>query len=99
MLAGGVANSRDRVGECLRAELSWHAERNRKVEMAHPQTVDSRQRRDGVGVLNALRSLDLAEERAAPVRGDELVHNWTGAIAIVRDLQGDAPPSIGRVFH
>ena len=94
-----VANPGDRVGKCLRAELSWHAERNRKVEMTHPQTVDSRQRRDGVGVLNALRGLDLAEERAAPVGGDELVHNGPGAIAIVRDLQGDAAPSIGRVLH
>ena len=99
MLASGIANASDRVSERLRAELSRHAERNRKVEMAHPQTVDSRKRGDGVGVLNALRGLDLAEERAAAVRGDELVHNGTGAIAIVRDLQGDAPPSIGRVFH
>ena len=45
------------------------------------------------------RRLDLAEERAAAVCGDELVHDSAGPIAIVRDLQGDAPPAIGRVLH
>ncbi len=99
MLAGGVADARDRVGERLRAELAWHAERNRKVEMTHPQTIDSRQRGDGVGVVDTLGGLDLAEERAAAVRGDELVDDRARPIAIVRNLQGDAAASVGRVFH
>ena len=64
-----------------------------------PEAIDARQRGDGVGVLDALRGLDLAEERAAPVGGDELVHDRAGAIAVVRDLQGDAAPAIRRVFH
>ena len=99
MLAGGVADARNRVGEHLRAELSRHAERNRKVEMAHPQTIDPRQRGDGVGVVDTLGGLDLAEKRAAAIRGDELVDDGARPIAIVRDLQGDAAASVRRVFH
>ena len=65
VLVGRGADAGDRVGEGLRAEVARYAERNREIEMADPQAVDSRQSRDGVGILDALRRLDLAEERAA----------------------------------
>jgi hypothetical protein len=67
--------------------------------MAHPQAIDSLQRGDRVGVLDALSGLDLAEKRAAAVRGHELVHDRPGTIPIVRDLQGDAAASSRRIFH
>ena len=33
------------------------------------------------------------------VRGDEFVDHRARPIAVVRDLQGDAATSVGRVFH
>src|ERR1700684_190906 len=49
--------------------------------------------------LSRMSPINLPEERAAAVRGDDLIHDRAGAIAIVGDLQGDSPPSIGCVFH
>ncbi len=65
VLGGRGADAGDRVGEGLRAEFPRHAERNREIEMTDPQAVDTRKRGDGVGMLDALRRLDLAKQRGS----------------------------------
>ena len=52
-----------------------------------------------VGVLHALRGLDLAEQRGALVGGVELVADRAGAIAVVRDLQRDAALAGRMILH
>ena len=83
----------------LIAELAGNAERHRQVEMPDPQAVDAVDRRHRVGVLHALRRLDLAEQGRAPVGGSELVGDGAGPVAVVRDLQRHAALADRVVFH
>ena len=67
--------------------------------MPDPKTVHARQRGDGVGILDALRGFDLAEQRAASVCRSELVFDGPRPVAVMRDLEGDAAAPLGRVLH
>ena len=78
VLAGRLGDAGDRVGEDLVAELAGNAERHRQIEMADPKAIDAVDRRHRVGVLDALRRLDLAEQRGAAVGGRELVGDGAG---------------------
>src|SRR5580704_7120488 len=99
MSCGGGSDAGDRIREGLGTELARQAEGYRKVEMANPKAVDAGQRGDGVGVLDALACLDLAEERTAAIGGRELVLYRAGSVAIVSDLKSDAAAAFAGIFH
>ena len=71
-------------------ELAGNSERDRKIEMADPQAVDAIDGSDGIGVLDALRRLDLANEGGALVGGGRTSRPRAGPVVVMRDLQGNA---------
>ena len=78
MLLARRHRSLDRTLEFRVLELAGDAERDRKVEMADPKAVDPVDGGHRVGILDAFRRLDLAEQGRTLVGGRELVGDRPG---------------------
>ena len=64
-----------------------NAQRYRQVEMADPQQVDAVDGGDGIGVLDALGGLDLADKGGALVGAAEFVGDGAGPVIVMGDLR------------
>jgi hypothetical protein len=94
----GLEHAGDGVLELRVLELARDAERAGEVEVPHPQAVDAVDGGDRVGVLHALRRLDLGEERGAVVGGGELVEDGAAGIEVMGDAQRHAARALGVYF-
>ena len=60
-------------------ELAGNAKRHREIEMANPQDINALHRRDGIGILRAIRRFDLAEERRALIGAGQFLRHRSRA--------------------
>jgi hypothetical protein len=89
----------DRGLEELVVELAGYAERHREIEMPNPKAVDAIDCGNRISVVDPLRSLYLAEERAALVGRKKFVGNGARAVAIMGDLERHAAPAFRVILH
>ena len=99
VLAAGRDHRVDRLDEFRIVELAGDAERHRQVEMPDPQAIDAVDRRDGIGVLHALRGLDLAEQGGLLVGGGQLLRHRAAGVGIVRDAERHAALALRVILH